>query len=69
MPNLRKIAAPTVKAKGKRGRPKGSTTKEKVYIFGATCGKGCANGESGIKSAMFECKHGYPFKYLKAVMK
>lgn len=72
MPTMRKLnitEVKTPKVKGKRGRPAGSTNKEKIYIFGATCGKGCPNGESGIRNAQFECKHGAPFEYIKMVIK
>jgi hypothetical protein len=82
MPKLTKIAAPeatkpravkpktTVTTGKKRGRPVGSKNeKETLYVYGATCKKGCANQETGIKGAEIHCAHRMPMKYLRIRMR
>lgn len=69
MPKFKKLDPPVaipIKKSGKRGRPAGSTNKEKIHVFVAE--DGCT-GESGIRAARFTCKHGYDMDYKKTVEK
>lgn len=72
MPTFTKVKEFTTQKKttGKRGRPIGSKTeKEKIYVFAATCKKGCAGMSSGIRTAEIACKHGNVMQYVKMVLK
>lgn len=65
MPTLKKIPAPAVKPKGKRGRPKGAENKVSIHRFIAK--DGCVL-ETGIRNVSADCHHGYEMEYKETIL-